>query len=301
MASKIVMSTSKYSSEKVFDIYGVSDIGTPINNTAVFVTKKVEKEIVNLTKNKDCLIFYEDGIVVPKYLNDNNLFVCCANPRLEYAKLAIEIENIVTEMNRNRHYTLTNDGYYIGENVSIGKNVVIEKGAFIGHDVIIGEETYIKVNSVIKNARIGNNCVICENSTIGTNGFNMVKDHNGNLIRIPSLGNVIVGNNVEIGALSNISRGNAGNTILCDFVKIDSLVHVGHDAYICENVELTAGTIIGGFAKIGKNTFMGINSSLRNRRCVGHDNLIGMNAAVTNNFGDGETLIGVPAKPRKIE
>ena len=89
---------------------------------------------------------------------------------------------------------------------------------------------------ILEDAVIGDNFVACEDSTIGTNGFTMTEDESGNKFRIPTLGKVVIGNNaaVEIYSLTNISCGSAGNTIIEDNVKIDSLVHIGHDAYLGE-------------------------------------------------------------------
>ena len=115
------------------------------------------------------------------------------------------------------------------------KTAYIEPGCFIGHNVKIGDNARILYGSVIKNAVVGDNFLCNEYALIGANGFNMAEDLDGNKIRIPSLGYVIIGNNVEIGAYNNISCGSGGDTIIEDWVKIDAHVHLGHDVHLKKN------------------------------------------------------------------
>lgn len=139
----------------------------------------------------------------------------------------------------------------------------------IGHGVRIGKNARILARTVIKNAVIGDNFICGENNTIGTYGFIMADDDSKNKIRIPSLGGVLIGNNVEVGSSANISRGSAEDTVIEDNVKIDALVHIGHDVYIHRNVEITASAVIGGFDELMEGVYVGINAAVRNRRRVG--------------------------------
>ena len=125
----------------------------------------------------------------------------------------------------------------------------------------------------------------------------MAEDESGNKFRIPTLGKVVIGNNVEVNSLTNISCGSAGNTIIEDNAKIDSLVHIGHDAYLGKNVEIPAGAIIGGFVILEEGSYVGINATLRNRIKVGKNAFIGMGAVVTKSVEDDVTVVGNPAKP----
>ena len=127
----------------------------------------------------------------------------------------------------------------------------------------------------------------------------MAEDENGNKIRIPTLGMIRIGNNVEIGALTNVSRGSAGDTVLDDYVKIDALVHIGHDIHMYPNVEITAGAITGGFDVFLDHSYMGINSTTRNRITLGAHSRVSMGAAATRNVGDGETVSGNFAIPHQ--
>lgn len=288
------MTTNK---ELNFDVTAASYIGRPINNTAMYITKKVERLLANLYDVEHCLVFCDDTIDIPIALYQKHRFIKSRNPQLEYSKyvntIAIELE----QKKKERKYTLNEGGYYIGENVKIGSNAIIEPLCFIDHDVIIGDNARIFSGSKIRNAIIGDNFIANENSVIGSYGFTMANDENGNKVRIPTIGKVVIGNNVEVGMLANISVGSAGNTVIDDFVKIDAFVHIAHDVRLENNVELPAGTIIGGFDILERNVFIGINSTLRNRITIGENSVVGMGSVVTKNISKNSLVVGNPAKP----
>lgn len=274
----------------------VSYIGEPSNNTAMYISKKVEHLLSNLESVNNCLIFCESTIDVPEELELKHKFVMTDNPQLEYIKHVTKLANKIENNNQKRKYRLTNEGYYIGENVKIGSNSYIEPQCLIGHDVVIGENASIRSGVKIKNTIIGNDFIAYENATIGMSGFNFSKDEDGNQIRVPSLGKVVIGNHVEVGMLTNIAVGTASNTVISDYVKTDGLVHIAHDVKIDKNVELCAGVIIGGYVSIGRDTFIGVNATLRNRVSVGNHCFIGMGSAVMRSLGDNANVLGNPAR-----
>lgn len=279
-----------------FEINNASYIGRPISNTAMYISKKVEHLLINLKTVDNCLVFIEDNIDIPEIFKKNHCFISTKNPQLEYANYINNYSRERIQSNCKRKYNLHSAGYYKGENVRIGENCYIEPLCFIDHDVIIGDNVLIHSGSKIRNCIIGNNVIVNENAVIGSNGFTMVKDELGNNLRIPTIGKVIIGDNVEIGMLANISVGSAGNTIIEDYVKIDSFVHIAHDVIIGRNVEIPSGVIIGGFVEIGENVFIGINSSLRNRIKIGENAVIGMGSVVTKSIPSNTTVVGNPAR-----
>lgn len=278
-----------------FKVTGVSYIGEPVSNTAMYITKKVEYLLENLKKSKNCLIFAEDGITIPEVLKKENCFSLSENPQRDYAEFVQMFANLRFEKDRKRKYTLMPGGYYIGENVSIGENAYIEPGCIIGHDVIIGKNTCILAGSIIKNAIIGDEFFMNENSVIGAQAFTMAEDENGNKFRIPALGKVRIGDHVEIGPQNNIACGSNRDTILENNVKLDGLVHIGHDAHLCKNVEVTAGGIFSGFVYIGEHAYTGVNACIRNRISIGSHCVIGMGATVVETVPPGVTVAGNPA------
>lgn len=280
-----------------FSISGVSYIGNPLSNTAMYISKKVERLLENLKNVRECLIFAEDTIEVPAELSVENCFVLCRSPQKEYAQFVTNWAAEMDSENRKRKYTLAPGGYYVGDNVTIGRDAYIEPGCVISHDVTIGDRAVIKMGARIENCTVGDDFIACENCTVGTTGFTMADDDDGNKMRIPTLGRVIIGNHVEIGALTNVSRGSAGNTEIHDCVKLDSLVHIGHDVVLHRNVEIPAGAIIGGFDELMEGAYVGINAVLRNRIKVGEHAFIGMGAVVTKSVEANTTVVGNPAKP----
>ena len=279
------------------DVKGVSYAGKPLDNTAMYITKKVERLVNNLFGVSGCKVFVESTVIVPCDIASKNEFIYTDTPQKDYALFVNHLAKDREEYNKNRNYTLTDQGYYMGENVKIGKNATIEAGAFIDHDVVIGNNAIIKSGAKLRNLIAGDNFVACENCTVGTNGFTMTADDDGKKIRIPTLGKVQIGNNVEINALANVSCGSAGNTVFEDNVKIDSLVHIGHDVQLGKNVEIPAGAIIGGFCEIKEGAFIGINATLRNRIIIGENAFVGMGAVATKSIPEGTTVVGNPAKP----
>ena len=280
-----------------FEISGVSYIGNPKPNTAMFVTRKVEHLLNKLDNISYCLVFAENGMTVSPSLQRNNLFLFSDNPQREYARFVNKLYQKQKREERKRKYTLHPNGYYVGENVTIGNNAYIEPQCIIGHDVVIGDDANILYGTVIRNSIVGNDFLTNEYAVIGSFGFTMAQDEEQNKFRIPTLGKVIIGNHVEVGAHDNISCGTGGNTIIEDYVKIDALVHIGHDVYLGKNVEITAGSIVGGFARIEGNVYLGINSSVRNRVSLKENCIIGMGSNVTKSVAENIIVAGNPAKP----
>lgn len=279
-----------------FDIWGVSYIGNPRPNTAMYVSKKVERLLENLHGVSHCLVFAQEGILADTKLQCDNYFVYSDNPQRAYARFVNKLYEEHDREQKKRKYTLHPDGYYVGENVKIGNNAYIEPQCIIGHDVVIGDNANILYGTVIKNSIIGNDFLSNEYAVIGSFGFTMAKDEEQNKFRIPTLGRVIIGNHVEIGAHDNISRGSAGDTIIEDNIKIDALVYIGHDTHLQKNVQITAGGIVGGFTQIGESAFMGVNASVRNRIVLGGNCIVGMGSTVTKNIEANVTVVGNPAK-----
>ncbi len=288
-------SGNKFTKEENNQVNGASYVGNPKSNTVVFITKKVEHLLSRLATVDDCVVFAEEGMNVPNEVLCKHHFIFSNNPQLSYAEYTQKLMR--DRLNREKKIKyISRNGFYISETASISPDAYIEPGCLIGHDVVIGQSAIILSGSIIKNSLIGDNFFCNEYAVIGANGFTMISDMMGNIIRMPSLGRVCIGNNVEVGAHDNISRGSAGDTIIEDYVKIDALVHVGHDAHIKKNVEITAGCVVGGFDLIGEETFIGINAALRNRIKIGANSTIGMGAVVTKNVSANKTVIGNPIK-----
>jgi UDP-3-O-[3-hydroxymyristoyl] glucosamine N-acyltransferase len=146
------------------------------------------------------------------------------------------------------------------------------------------------------NIIIGENCEICKTAVLGNDGFGFEPDENGDLVFFPHFGDVKVGNNVRIGSHTCVDRGNLNDTIICDNVKIDNLVHIAHNVKIEKNTLVVAGSVICGSVNIGENCFIGANSTIREHLTIGNNVIVGMGSVVTKNIPDGEIWAGNPAK-----
>ncbi len=281
---------------KTFDILGMSYIGNPKSNTAMFITKKVEHLLSALDKVQQCLIFAETGISVPDTLENNHAFYFSDKPQLAYARFANQFAEERFAEEKKLKFILTSSGYYISEDSVTEEDAYIEPGCVIGPDVQIGKNAKLLSGTVIRHSTIGDNFLANEYSVVGANGFTMSEDEEGNKIRIPTLGRVIIGNNVEVGAHDNISCGSGGDTVIEDNVKLDALVHIGHDAHLHKNVEITACSIVGGFDDLKERAYLGLNSTLRNRIVVGENAVIGMGSTVTKTVDANVTVAGNPAR-----
>lgn len=143
---------------------------------------------------------------------------------------------------------------YIGEKVKIGNNVKVYPNAFIGDNVVIGDNTTIYAGVKIYNdSKIGKNCVIHAGAVIGSDGFGFAPQEDGTYKTIPQLGNVIIEDNVDIGANTVIDCATMGSTVVKQGVKLDNLIQIAHNAEIGENTVIAAQTGVSGSTKLGKN------------------------------------------------
>jgi UDP-3-O-[3-hydroxymyristoyl] glucosamine N-acyltransferase len=145
----------------------------------------------------------------------------------------------------------------IGANTHIAEGVVIGAACVIGENVVIGAHTRLATHvSVCADTRIGERVIIYNGTVIGSDGFGLAKENN-KWVKIPQLGKVQIGHDVEIGANVSIDRGALDDTILSDGVKLDNQIQVGHNVQIGENTAIAGCTGIAGSTHIGKNCMIG--------------------------------------------
>lgn len=278
-----------------FEIKGASFIGEPRDETMLFVTKKVKHLISKLKGHKNCLVFVDKEVEIPDELKEDNCFIIADNSQYEYANLAIEIDKADKEKNKTRKYTLTPEGYYVGENVIVGEGAIIEPMVMLDHDVVIGKNARIGTGTIIRNAIIGDNFSCKERTIIGSDSFFLAENEEEEF-RIPSFGLVKIGNNVDLGAQTVIERGFNSHTILQDYVMLDSQVSIGHDDVLGEHVTITAGATLAGLVTVGCHTYIGMNATVKQRIKIGSNSLVGMGAVVITNVKDDIKVFGNPAK-----
>lgn len=191
---------------------------------------------------------------------------------------------------------------YIGrsstiETSQIGKDVYIGHNCYISSKVSIGDNVVIKNNVVIEgDVKVGNNSTISSGAVIGSDGYGYYQDKMGKNIKVPHLGGVIIGNNVEIGANTCIDRGTLGNTIIGENVKIDNLCHIAHNVIIEDNVSVIALSMIAGSVNLKENSYIAPSASVMNQLTIGENSIVGLGAVVVKNVEDNVVVAGVPAK-----
>jgi len=181
--------------------------------------------------------------------------------------------------------------------VEIGDNTIIYGGCYIGYKVKIGADCIIYPHvSIREYCKIGDRVIIHNGTVIGSDGFGYTKSGD-RWIKIPQVGIVTIGNDVEIGANVTIDRARFGETIIGNGVKIDNLVQVAHNVIIGDNTAIAAQTGIAGSTELGRNVQCGGQSGISGHLKVGNGAIIGAQAGVTKNVPDGEFVSGYPALP----
>ncbi len=143
---------------------------------------------------------------------------------------------------------------YVGPNVKIGNNVKIYPHAYIGDNVTIGDNCiFYSGVKIYPNTIIGNNCIIHSGTVIGSDGFGFAPQPDGTYKKIPQLGNVILHDNVEIGANTVVDCATLGSTIIKAGVKLDNLIQIAHNVEVGENTVIAAQSGVSGSSKLGKN------------------------------------------------
>lgn len=181
------------------------------------------------------------------------------------------------------------------ETERIGKNVAVGHHCYIGKDVTIEDDVIIKNHVVIEcKAHIGRGSIIHSGVVIGADGFGYYKDRNGSSVKVPHFGGVQIGRETEIGANTCIDRGTLGDTVIGDYVKIDDLCHIGHNARIENNVYVIALSAVGGSAVIQEGAYIAPGVMIKNQVTVGENTAIGMGSTVTKDIGANRIAAGAP-------
>ena len=184
----------------------------------------------------------------------------------------------------------------VGENSIISEKCIIENQVFIGNNVEIGKGCLIYPGvKILDDTIIGQNCIIHSSTTIGSDGFGFAPNDDGSYKKIPQTGNVVIGDNVEIGSNSTIDRATLGSTIISNGVKLDNQIQVAHNVEIGENTAIAAQSGIAGSTKIGKNCMIGGQVGIIGHIKIGDNVKIQAQAGVTSNIESNSRVTGTPA------
>lgn len=189
-------------------------------------------------------------------------------------------------------FSYVSDGAVIGDNVTIYPNVII------GDNVKIGDNTVIYPNvSIYRDCKIGANCTIHSGAVIGADGFGFAPDANGEYQKVPQIGNVILEDNVDVGANTTIDRATMGSTIIRKGAKIDNLCQIAHNVEIGENTAMAAQVGVAGSTKIGKYVMIGGQAGISGHIHIADQTKIVAQSGIPNSVRKAETLMGAPGIP----
>ena len=202
---------------------------------------------------------------------------------------------------------------FIAPNVSLGKNVVIEEGCVIGkgtkifhnsvilRNTVIGDDCLIFQNvSIREESVLGNRVILHPGVVIGSDGFGFTPDQNGVYQKIPQIGNVIIEDDVEIGANTTIDRAALGHTIIKRGTKIDNLVQIAHNVSVGEDSVMSAQVGIAGSTKIGNHCVLAGQVGVTGHIEIGNNVIIGAQSGIPKSLPNAGTYFGYPAKPLNV-
>jgi UDP-3-O-[3-hydroxymyristoyl] glucosamine N-acyltransferase len=190
---------------------------------------------------------------------------------------------------------------YIGEKVNIGNNTKIYPGVYIAENVRIGNNTTIHAGvKIYEDCVIGNDVIIHAGTVIGSDGFGFAPQPDGSYQKVPQIGNVIIEDQVEIGANTTIDRATMGSTIIKKGVKLDNLIQIAHNVEIGSQTVIAAQTGISGSTKLGQKIMIGGQAGIAGHLTIADGVKIAGGAGVTKNLdGEGKSYAGFPAEEAK--
>ncbi len=284
-----------------------------------------EEEIENLMKTKAKVA------LVPLGVNFEHISTIeVERPRLAMMKLLHLFYDAPDAPNGIHPSAVIHPEAKIGENVSIGPNVVISRNAVVGNNTKLLANIYIGKNCTVgenclfhpgvnigDNSHIGNRVILQHGVSIGADGFSFVTENpdvieqarkegavkeantKQKVYKIPSIGGVVISDDVEIGANTCIDRGTIENTFIGPQTKIDNLVQIGHNCKIGGACMIVSQVGLAGSCKIGDRVVIAGQAGLADHLSIGSDSIVMAQAGVTKSFPDKSIIIGAPAVPRK--
>ena len=180
----------------------------------------------------------------------------------------------------------------IGDRCFIGPGCVVSDAVETGDDCVLYGRVFLYGGT-----RLGNRVTIHAGAVLGADGFDFEKRPDGSWQKLPHMGGVLVGDDVEIGANTTIDRGSVGDTVIERGVKIDNLVHIAHNARIGADSLVIAGAVVCGGTRIGERVWVAPQSCVREKAMVGSDSTVGMGAIIHADTAPGSTMVAWHARP----
>ena len=292
-------------------ICGPEQLERAVSNQITFIgSPKFAKKWEN--SSACAAIVYKDIKIAP---GPNKAFIEVKNADLAMAQLLELFDPGPPEFEEEIHPTSIihssakiGKGCKIGPNVYIGKDVVLGNGVVLYHNVSIFDETSVGEGTVIwsgtvirERTQIGKQCIFHSNVSIGADGFGYRPREDGQgLVKIPHIGNVIIGDDVEIGANSCVDRGKFSATIIGDGCKIDNLVQIAHNCIMGKSCIMAGHSGLAGSVTLGDGVIIGGSASIKDHTTIHSGAVVGAGSGVMADIPSGRTVLGYPAQDSRL-
>lgn len=307
----------EFSSSQIAGALGGQVVGEDhaVNNIAGIETAGVKDlTFINDAKYVPLLEQSHAGVVliskdIPFEPSEKHTFIVVDNARLALGQILTLVEQTLRPRKSGceepsyvaQGVCIPDDAYigaytYIAEGVSLGTGVQLYPHVYVGENVTIGAGTILYDGvKIYAGSTIGERCILHAGVVIGADGFGFEPDAQGVNHKIPQIGNVVIGNDVEIGANSTIDRGALGNTVVHDNVKIDNLVMVGHNCEIGEGTILCGQVGLAGSTVIGKHCILAGQAGVAGHLSIPDGTILGAQTGVTGTIKQSGMYCGSPA------
>jgi UDP-3-O-[3-hydroxymyristoyl] glucosamine N-acyltransferase len=287
-------------------INGPEELQKATANQISFITSKKYIDTWNTSKARVAIICATLDIEPC----ENRAFIKVKNADLAMAKILDLFNPSLPDFEVEIHPTavihksvIMGKGCKIGANCYVGKDVILGEGVVLYPNVCVFDETKIGDYSVVwsgtvirERSEIGANCIFHANVSIGADGFGYRPSEDGRgLVKIPHIGNVVIGNNVEIGANSTVDRAKFSSTIIGDGCKIDNLVQIAHNCVLGRSCIMAGSSGLAGSVTLGDGVIIGGSSSIKDHLTIHSGAVIGGGSGVMHDVAAGKTVVGYPA------
>ena len=188
---------------------------------------------------------------------------------------------------------------FVGEHAKIGNNVKLYPQVYVGDGCVIGDNTVLYPGvKLYRNTVVGKNCILHAGAVLGADGFGFAPQPDGHYEKIPQVGNVVIDDNVEIGANTTIDRSTMGSTRVCKGVKLDNLIHLAHNTEVGENSALAAQVGVSGSTHLGKNCVVGGQSGFVGHLSIADGSKFGGQSGIMGSIKEeNQEFMGTPIQP----
>jgi len=287
-------------------INGPEQLERATNNHITFIGNRKYARLWD--QSKACAAVIDENIDLEP--GENRALIRVKNPDLAMAKLLEIFDPGPPKFDENIHPSAV-----VHPSAKIGKDTKIGAGCYIGKDVVLGDGVILYPNVTIldetkigtgticwpgtvirERTEIGSYCIFHNNCSIGADGFGYRPAEDGRgLVKIPQIGNVVIGHGVEIGANSCVDRGKFSSTIVGDGCKIDNLVQIAHNCILGRSCIMAGNSGLAGSVTLGDGVIIGGSASIKDHTTIHSGAIVGAGSGVMNDVPAGKTVLGYPA------